>query len=153
MLIKDRRLAAKLEVFHPHLVLNFSCISHFLSESSKNLRNLVKCRTTKAHVQCFLVLNHHLQCFLASLFLRQHSQHQRRHQLFFRQPRDLSPRQYRRQMGNQISFARCPFRPLDGILRSASAVSAKSRLPKFLNVGIIVPEKLMAIGVSSLLRS
>ena len=51
VLISDGSLAATLESVYPHLELNISCISHFSPESSKNLRNQVKCRTPKAHVR------------------------------------------------------------------------------------------------------
>ena len=109
MLISDGSFAAKLESVHPHLVLIISCISFFSSQSSKNLRTQIKCPTPKTQVQCLPVLHHHLQCLSTSLCLRHRSQHQGRHQLLLRHryplcehPRDLSPRQFRRHMGNHI---------------------------------------------------
>ena len=45
---------------HPLLLLNVISISHFSSQSSKNLRTQSKCPTPKTHVQCLPVLHHYI---------------------------------------------------------------------------------------------
>ena len=140
-------MAAKLESFHSHLLLKHGCTFHFSSESCKNLRNQVKCRISKAHVQCLPVLHHHLLSLLTSLYLRHHSQQQRRHHLLLRHQNPLAstPATFRLANSADISAITYPsstflLRRLDGTSVPASAVSAISILPGFLYVGITVSD-------------